>query len=156
MSSRQLMKEVGAQLGAAKALLSGEIAEEVRGDTKLETLHTLYLFADGVCTKIERRRDCAPTDGRLLGMRLVGWLVEGSDGSRWFVDEWRQGAKGVLWRAVGNGGGTIALTSGAFAFVRDRTLQTLEAAPAPLTTLLENAALPTESMTRVYQPAVTA
>jgi hypothetical protein len=144
------MKEVGAHLGAAKTLTSGEPSEELRGDTKLESPHTVYRFEDGVCTKVERRRDCAPTDGRLLGMRLVGWLLTGSDGSRWLVDTWRQGAKGVLWRAVGNGG-TIALTSGTFAFVPDRTLQTLEAAPAVLT-----AALPTESMTRVYEPRATA
>lgn len=150
MSARVFLKEVGAQLGAAAALSNGEIAEELRGDTKLESLHTIYRFENGVCTKIDRRRDYASTDGRLLGMRLVGWLIEGTDGSRWLVDAWRQGAKGVLWRTVG-AGGTIAMTSPTFAFVRDRTLKTLAAAPAVLTT-----ALPTESMTRVYVPAVTA
>jgi hypothetical protein len=145
MSTRPFLKEVGAQLGAAAALLNGEVTEEMRGDTKLESLHTIYRFENGVCMKIDRRRDYASTDGRLLGMRLVGWMVEGTDGTRWLVDTWRQGAKGVLWRAIGNGGGTIALTSGTFAFVRDRTLKTLAAAPAALTT-----ALPTESMTRVW------
>lgn len=153
MSTKPFLKEVGAQLGAAAALLmNGEVTEEMRGDTKLESLHTIYRFENGVCTKIDRRRDYAPTDGRLLGMRLVGWMIEGTDGSRWLVDTWRQGAKGVLWRAVGNGGGTIALTSGTFAFVRDRTtLQTVQTASAARTAL--TAALPTESMTRVYVTA---
>jgi hypothetical protein len=145
---KPFLKEIGAQLGAAAALLDRDVAEELRGDTKLESLHTIYRFDSGICTKIDRRRDYAPTDGRLLGMRLVGWLIEGTDGSRWLVDTWRQGAKGVLWRTVG-AGGTIAMTSPTFAFVRDRTLRTLAAAPAALT-----GALPTESMTRVYVPAI--
>ncbi len=152
MTSKIFLKEIGAQLGAAAALSNNEIAKELRGDTKLESLHTIYRFENGVCVKIDRRRDYAPTDGRLLGMRLVGWLVEGTDGSRWLVDTWRQGAKGVLWRNVG-AGGTIAMTSGTFAFVQDRTLRTLAPLPGNAAPAVLTAVLATESMTRVYVPA---
>jgi hypothetical protein len=105
---RPFLKEVGQKLGELAPL-------ELTGATRVESLHTIYRFEDGICVEVERRKDCAPIDGRLHGMRLVGWVVE-VPGGRFLVPNWQQGARGVLWRTNGDHG-TIAMTSRTFAFV---------------------------------------
>ena len=138
---KPMLKQLGLKLGLIGTfpLDAGELA----GETRLESLRTIYRFRDGVCVEVERRRDCSPVDGRLVGMRLVGWLV----GDRLFVHAWQQGARGVLWRPVG-GGGTVAKTSSTFAFVIDRAQNARAAAPANP----PPARPPMESMTRVIEP----
>jgi len=134
--SSEILKEVGLQIHSANETLRAD------GETRLESLHTIYRFHDGVCVEVERRRDCAPIDGRLVGMRLVGWLVE-VPGGRFLVPEWQQGARGILWRKT-DATSTIAMTSRTFAFVRRADkMDAAETRVAP-------SRPPMESMTRVF------
>lgn len=129
---KAFLKEIGPKLGASGLALEGV--------ARLESLRTLYRFVDGECIEVERRRDCAPIDARLVGMRLVGWIMD----NRVLVPAWRQGARGVLWRASG-GGGTVALTSASFAFVRDLAPIGARMQPPPARPALQ-------SQTRVIEP----
>ncbi len=83
------------------------------GIVRVETRRTVYRFEDGVCTG-QARRDGGDRDARVIGMRIVGWLLaEGRVSSSWVP-----GARAILWRAEGPGGeSVVALTSPAFALV---------------------------------------
>lgn len=121
------LKELAHRLGArwSNHRKPGEVFD-IGGETRLESLRTIYRFSEGVCREVERRRDAAPFDARILGMRLVAWLHEHEDGPPTLHGEWRPGARGVLWRPAerdphGRGrSATVAMTSPTFAFVPDR------------------------------------
>jgi hypothetical protein len=140
---KTFLKQFGTKLGVIGPLPD---ESELCGETRLESLRTIYRFRDGECVEVERRHDCTPVDQRLVGMRLVGWLAD----NRLLVRNWQQGARGVLWRPAAGAGGTIAMTTATFAFVVDRRFRTRDAAPAKLASRP-----PMESLTRVMDaPAV--
>lgn len=83
------------------------------GIVRIETRRTLYRFEDGVCTA-QLRRDGGTHDARVIGMRIVGWLLYDDE----VATEWVPGARAILWRAEGpEGDSVVALTSPAFALL---------------------------------------
>jgi len=147
---KPFMKELAHRLGARGSNARTPVTEvfDVGGETRLESLRTVYRFSDGRCTEVERRRDCTPFDGRLIGMQLVAWVYENADGPPTLHGEWRPGARGVLWRAASPGrSATVAMTSPTFAFVPDRMRTSNQnQLPAP------PSRPPAESVTRVHAP----
>jgi hypothetical protein len=102
MSNREWLKQLVAS--ETKKTLS------LDGTHRLETGHTIYVFEDAVCVDVARRgEDDVSADLTLVGMRLVGWLLE-VEGHRRVLERWLPGARAILWHA-----GRIALTSASFA-----------------------------------------
>lgn len=126
------------------------------GSHRLETRHTVYVFRDGVCVDAARR-DCdddASSDVSMIGMRVVGWLLE-VEGHRRLIERWIPGARAVLWRAHSEKTPSkIALTSPSFGFVAcsqpdDDADATTEWTPVP------SRATVTGSFTRLFpQPHI--
>jgi hypothetical protein len=148
---KPFMKELAHRLGARwssahNAQKSVLEIFDIGGETRLESLRTVYRFSDGRCTEVERRRDCTPFDDRLIGMQLVAWVYENNNGPPTLHGQWRPGARGVLWRPASPGrSATVAMTSPTFAFVPDR-MRTSDQLPAP------PSRPPAESVTRVHAP----
>ena len=66
-----------------------------RGELWVVTKNATYIFRDGLCVKMNRRDDRESTRP-ILGMRLVGWLVDDGQ-SRTLSPEWKKHASAVLW-----------------------------------------------------------
>ena len=107
------------ELAAAATSAWSDASAGLEGEHRLETRHTVYVFRDGVCVDIARRHndDGSYADASMIGMRVVGWLIE-MEGQRRLVGCYLPGARAVLWRAHGEKvASKIAMTSASFAFV---------------------------------------
>jgi hypothetical protein len=147
---KPFLKDLAHRLGARWSHARNPLSEvfDVGGETRLDSLRTVYRLSNGQCTEVERRRDCAPFDRRLIGMQLVAWLYEHDDRPPTLHGEWRPGARGVLWRAASPGrSATVAMTSATFAFVPDRMRGAVRSSDLP-----ESTRPPRESVTRVHVP----
>jgi hypothetical protein len=102
-----------------KELVADDVLLHLEGTHRLETRHTIYMFRDGICVDIARRGadDGSHADASMIGMRIVGWLIEIEDQRR-LLACWLPGARAVLWRAPSERGASkIALTSASLVFV---------------------------------------
>jgi hypothetical protein len=120
MSNRQWLKDLATT--EKGAWMTAVLPAHLEGARRLETRHTVYVFDDGECTEVVRRDAPEQVETSLVGMRIVGWLLE-VEGARRLVRTWRPGARAILWRAprVGERDSKIAVTSPSFGFVSEPT-----------------------------------
>jgi hypothetical protein len=116
MSNRQWLKQLAAT--ETKTWMSAVTPLGLDGTLRLETRHTIYVFRDGVCVDVARRgEDEVSGELTMIGMRVVGWLME-VEGSRRLLPRWIPGARAVLFRPPTDILPTrIALTSTSYRFV---------------------------------------
>ncbi len=118
-SSRAWLKELATASDCA--WMTRVLPPSLDGRCRVETMRTVYVFVDAVCTEVARRDEDPDHENTMLGMQLMGWVVD-HDGDRLVVHAWRPGARAILWRprAGGERQCQVALTSTTFAFVRAR------------------------------------
>lgn len=118
MSNREWLKDLATT--KKQAWLTATLPTHLDGSRRLETARTIYVFEDGVCTEVARREAPEETESSMVGMRIVGWLLD-VEGERRMVRRWLPGARAILWRVSENGDSKIALTSRSFGFVSCKT-----------------------------------
>ncbi len=116
MSNRQWLKDLATT--EKGSWMTAVLPSHLDGLRRLETRHTVYVFEDAECTEVVRRGAPDDSESSMVGMRIVGWLLE-VEGARRLVGTWLPGARAILWRAprVGERESKIALTSPSFGFV---------------------------------------
>ncbi len=115
---RALLKPLVAAAGdawtdAAEAAFDGEVT--------VATQNHIYRFHEGVCFAVTQQDNqpasSATNVAEYLGMRILGWMIDGGDGAPRLSQAWQAGALAVLRRPPEAHREALALTSPTRQFV---------------------------------------